>query len=316
MSKASEIRSSDGAQKVLILGAGGRLGRFLHFYREYLGNKNIVFQCRSDIDGFSTWSGDWTDSTVDNMLKDLGPGGVVLNLIGLTNSTGDNNDSLKEANCNFASTLLEKSARYGVGHVCLISSASVYGSSADRNNPLEETDQLSPLNGYGWSKLEMENAAYSASKLPGTPSITIFRVGNVVGADQITENYLRSANDGSFILHKFFGKHGPIRSYLGPKDLAVMLGANLEVPKERFRIFNVACPNPVYAEDLVAALRKHTSVSIPFNWKTAPESSLSSVVLSTRRIMNTISGVEISNSVEDMVEQYVDTFPIGHEWQK
>ena len=124
-------------------------------------------------------------------------------------------------------------------HVFLFSSAAVYGALP---GPCVEDGPTSPQSDYAAAKLQMEEMA-AAHPNP----CTCLRLGNVAGADAILGGWRPE-----FQLDQYPDDHTPARSYIGPGKLAAVLAelaARTDVPQ----VLNVAAPHPVAMGDLLDA---------------------------------------------------------------
>lgn len=108
-------------------------------------------------------------------------------------------------------------------------------------------------------------------------ALTILRIGNVAGADAL----LGQPTDAVITLDRFPDGQGPRRSYIGPGDLAAVMGALLSAGAEGRdlpEILNLALPGAVAMEDLLHDAGRN------FAWKQAPEGALPDVTLDVSRL--------------------------------
>ena len=148
----------------------------------------------------------------------------------------------------------------GAAHVLLASSQAVYGTGLTR--PWREDDPTAPETAYGIAKLEMERACAGVG-------VTALRIGNVAGADALLLNV---AKRQPMHLHRFSDGGGPVRSYIGPVDLARVL-ADLLRANNLSGALNVAAPVPVTMQALLEA------GSTPFEWVAAPADAVQDITL-------------------------------------
>lgn len=182
----------------------------------------------------------------------------------------------------------------GVAQVFILSSAAVYGA---RRGPCVETDVLRPVSEYGRAKQRMEWAVGSwCAANRDAPRVTVLRLGNVVGADQL----LMQA--GALVaLDHFADGQGPRRSYIGPRQLArvlsqlATLGASgVSLP----RVLNIAAMTPVGMQDLLRAAGRG------WCFRPAPPRAIAEVRLCTARLRALVGTGLLQASAGDMVAQW------------
>ncbi|RUS59613.1 NAD-dependent epimerase/dehydratase family protein [Pseudorhodobacter sp. E13] len=199
---------------LLVMGATGRIGRVLrHCWatRPPMGLRPI-WQARRPAAGYVAW-----DILAQPCPVDL-TGGVVLCLAGVVPGTagqmGQNTD-LALAACAAAKA-------GGARHVFLASSAAVYGAAG---TALPEESQPQPAAPYGAAKLAMERAVLDWQRAHGL-GVTILRIGNIAGLDALLG---QARADRVVQLDPVPGQDGgPVRSYIGPRTLALVLGGLAE----------------------------------------------------------------------------------------
>ncbi|PZX59028.1 NAD-dependent epimerase/dehydratase family protein [Cereibacter changlensis] len=235
--------------QLLVLGANGRIGRELRriWPRDLPGGLRPLWHSRNA--GFR-WD------MLAEPFPGMEPGGVVLNLAGVTDARRPvtQNIDLAMAACAAAEAA-------GARHLFLLSSAAVYG--AHPTYDFREIDPPAPANPYGRAKLEMEQAAQDWAS-PGKPGLTILRLGNVVGADAL----LGRARPGApVLLDPAPGQEGgPLRSYIGPRSLASVLARLAALAAEDAplpQLLNLAAAPPVSMRALLEAAG--------LDWRWGPE---------------------------------------------
>jgi nucleoside-diphosphate-sugar epimerase len=173
--------------ETLVLGAGGRIGRML----------------RGVWPGLAVWHARQGGHLAWDMLAQPFPG------VTDARAPMDHNVTLAHAAWRAAEAT-------GARHVFLMSSAAVYGVA---QRVWHEDDALAPVSAYGDAKARMEDAARTW-QTAGGPGLTILRLGNVAGADAL----LGRAQPGLPVrLDPVAGQRGPVRSYIGPLSLALVL---------------------------------------------------------------------------------------------
>ncbi|MEM6758016.1 MAG: NAD-dependent epimerase/dehydratase family protein [Pseudomonadota bacterium] len=187
---------------LVVLGAGGRLGRLL----DRLWPDTVARYTRADLDIRDT-------ALLINRLRGAG---AVLCLAGVTHGS----DRPMSLNTTLAELTLAAAADASAGRVFCMSSAAVYGRGT---GPLRADAAPNPTSPYGVAKAEMEHMA-RAHPHP----TTVLRLGNVAGADAIL-----GAWQAGFSLDTFPDRSTPKRSYIGPETLArvfVTLATQADLP--------------------------------------------------------------------------------------
>lgn len=214
---------------LLVMGATGRIGRVLRqcWASDAPQGVQAIWQARLQAPGYIGW----------DILAEPCPvaaaQGVVLCLAGVVpGSTGQ-----MVQNINLALTACHAAQVQGARHVFLASSAAVYGPASAA---LRETDAPNPRAAYGIAKYEMEQAVLDWQH-PEGPGVTILRIGNIVGLDALLGRERRGA---AVWLDVVPGQtDGPIRSYIGPMTLAMVLARLVELAAQGValpQVLNVA----------------------------------------------------------------------------
>jgi len=227
---------------LLILGGDGRIGQALRGQMGLFRSLGLtpVWQSRRAKPGFLRW-----DILVEPC-PDGAASGVVLCLAGVTRGSRDalaQNEALAMAACAAAQT-------QGGRHVFLASSAAVYGRS---DVAVSEQILTAPIGAYGQAKLAMEQAALGWHRAHG-PGLTILRIGNIAGLDTLLGGVKRGQ---TALLDPVMGQTGgPIRSYIGPQSLGVVvakLAGTAALGQPLPKVLNVAVAPAVSMGDLLDA---------------------------------------------------------------
>lgn len=264
----------DGAVRLLVLGATGRLGRMLRMAWAAAPPAGLepLWQTRRAPPPGGGWLC-W------DMLAAPPPGGLradaVLCLAGVTR--GALPADLAQ-NAGLARAALAAARAAGARHLLLASSAAVYGPGAA---DAAESCPPAPVSAYGRAKLAAERAAAAAADRPGRgpgPALTCLRIGNVAGADALLGG---AAPGRAVVLDRFPGGAGPLRSYIGPGGLARVLaalawraGQGAALP----RVLNLAAPGAVAMADLLA------EAGLAWRWRPAPPGAVARAVLDVSRL--------------------------------
>jgi nucleoside-diphosphate-sugar epimerase len=249
-------------RSALILGASGRIGRMLR----HLGLNGLtpVWHYRTPVAS--------ADAIVFDPLQQrsqIGQYDTVLCLAGVI--TGS--PIALRANSALAEAAIDIGADCGAKRVFLASTAAVYGRAP---SPLSEDVALEPVSDYGRAKAEMEGRAQARAARVNLP-LTVLRIGNVAGADAL----LGQPSDAAITLDRFAQGQGPRRSYIGPGDLAAVLGALLRAGAAGHdlpSVLNLALSGSVAMADLMQAAGRS------FAWRPAPDTALPVVELNTARL--------------------------------
>ena len=185
------------SRALLVLGAGGRVGRLLQSV--WRDRDDVVFASRVPSGAQLAWTG--TDAVAQ--LADHGPYRAVLSLVGAPYSDA----SLQEAQ--IAGEVIALARDLRVGRVMLTSSAAVYGA---EEGLYSEVDPLLGSSPYARSKIALERAV---ADRPGTVCL---RLGNVAGADSL----LRARKD-TWDLVAWPSGATPRRAYVSPNRFAELL---------------------------------------------------------------------------------------------
>jgi len=245
---------------VVVLGAGGKLGRLLRPI--FPVEAQWLTRADADIDDG------------DALRTALTGASAVMCLAGVTNGGRDP----MQANVDVAQRTLDAARDIGAGRVLLFSSAAVYGDASRTAGALRETGPVYPLSPYGHAKLAMEQMA-SDHAHPNT----VLRLGNVAGADAILAGWR-----AGFALDTLEDGTTPRRSYIGPTTLARVLGDLIASP-DLPGLLNVAAPGDVEMGALLDA------AGLAWGRRAANGETIAQVTLDTSRICR-FTGFQDSDS--------------------
>ncbi|WP_281980904.1 NAD-dependent epimerase/dehydratase family protein [Thalassorhabdomicrobium marinisediminis] len=284
----------------IILGSTGRLGTLL---ARCARNDGAGWQTQARAPGADIlWSGRIDDAGANEVFCG---GATLINMIG---DTGSDQDALTACNVDFVEALLERSARAGVAHVLLASSAAVYGAGSAR--PFEETDAMHPETPYAESKAVMERVAARFCMGAAAPAVTVARIGNVAGADALLAAARTHGQAGRrMALHRFgdgAAARYPRRSYIGPRDFFACIKALVTRPAQGFRVVNVTHPQPVSLDALLQAYRTHLIPDLQWEDAPAPAGIPPEVILSTQRLAQYITLPERAAPADALARQVAE----------
>ena len=222
----------------------------------------IVPQYRSEVAGL-VWSPLAGPDAFVTWAKDQGGVAGLIFLSGVTPGRGapiEDNVALMEAG-------LHAAFAAGVGRMLVASSSAVYG--AGEGVPLTESAPTHPVNDYGRAKHAAEALCVGATDI----DLCRMRIGNVAGADALLLNVPKATADAPFRLDRFADGGGPVRSYIGPATLALVLETLARHEGRLPEVLNIGAPRPLAMQDLLAA------AGAPFVWVPAPATALQHITL-------------------------------------
>lgn len=241
-------------ERVLVLGAGGRIGALL---RRHWRPGDALWQSQGALAEAPALRMD-----PEGAARAARGCGAVLCLAGVVPGRGD-----LARNAELGCAAVRIGADLGA-RVFLCSSAAVYGRA---QGGLAETRAPTPENAYGAAKVEMERAGAALGAELGV-AVTSLRIGNVAGADAILGGWREG-----FTLDRFADGRTPRRSYIGPVTLARVLW-ELTQAADVPDVLNVAQPGTVEMGALLEA------AGLPWTPRPAPESAIAEVALDVARL--------------------------------
>ena len=265
--------------KLLVTGAGGRLGRLLRAAHARDGSgAQILFQSRGDTADIRWSPGD-----------DLGALPCCDAVLALWGRTGGSAQELSD-NSRLAQISLDVARATGAGMVFHVSSAAVYGPGAG----LDEAAPTRPGNDYGRAKLVMEQRI--ASFPPNGMTHCILRLANVVGADSLAPAL---QGPGPARLDRFADGRGPVRSYIAASDLLDVVTALACKPAAALPpVLNVAAPRPVAMQDLLQAAGK------AITWQRAPSKAVQDVTLDAGALSRLLPATRCRNEAGALIADW------------
>ncbi|MFS4438242.1 NAD-dependent epimerase/dehydratase family protein [Paracoccaceae bacterium GXU_MW_L88] len=256
------------AERIVMTGASGRLGRMLLAYWPEDAPPLIPLD-RASFD--LSMSVEEMRAAFESAAPDL-----ILHLAGVT-PTGPKPASeadFQALNTAAAIRVMEAAKT----PVFLASSASVYGG---KHAKVHELSPLDPPSPYAQSKADADRAAEAHRH------VTVLRYPTIAGADQLLQNALKAREKNPLRLDRFPDGGAPRRAYIGPRDLAhihAALAKALLSEQELPPVLNLASPRPVAMDRLLNAFANATGRSIPWVWKPAGDSAIRELAFDTRRL--------------------------------
>ncbi len=268
-------------KRVLVTGATGRVGRMVraawaNMDAETLGITPIFLGRRKEND--LRWPADlWRSMPQCDAV------------IAMWGQTGTDPEKLAE-NLSLARSSRDLARACGAERVFHFSSSAVYGA----GRGWSETDTPQPGNIYARYKLMMEEMI--ASFDDGAVNHCCLRLANVVGADSLAD-ILRGHQFAR--LDQFEDGTGPIRSYIGARDLAKSLAALVNLPLSDLpSVLNLAAPEPLAMVDLVRASKT------PFKWQPAPKTAVKEVSVSTKLLSSLLPEVHFETDPSTLLRHF------------
>ncbi|MFB9148491.1 NAD-dependent epimerase/dehydratase family protein [Roseovarius ramblicola] len=258
---------------ILLTGASGRVGRMLcACWQDVVPGLALLPQYRRAApQGALAWNPlDGPGALLDHIAETGRRPAAIVALAGITPGPGRD----LSLNTALAEATLDASVAAGVPRVLLASSSAVYG--GDGGAPFGEDAPPAPVNAYGTAKQEME-AACAPWRARGL-DICAMRIGNVAGADALLRNAVRAGPGGAVVIDRFADGGGPVRSYIGPTTLAMVLATLCRHPGPLPRVLNIAAPRPV----TMTALAKAAGARI--ETRPAPQGAHQHITLDCRRL--------------------------------
>lgn len=276
--------------RVLVLGAGGRLGRLLAaaWGDGRAAGLAPVWQSRRDLPGAARLD---PLAEPDGLTRLAAGTDALLVLAGTLPGRGG------PLALNTELALAALAAAPPGAQVFLASSAAVYGPGGARD--FHEADPPAPAAPYGAAKAAMEAAAaqWCRQAGPRAPRLTALRIGNVAGADAL----LGQGGAGPVTLDRFADGTGSVRSYIGPATLAAVLAGlarRAAAGRALPAVLNIAAPGAVAMADLARAAGRDLL------WRAAPEGAIARVVLDTGRLAGLVAPEPGSGDPARMVAEW------------
>lgn len=178
----------------------------------------------------------------------------------------------------------------GASRLVHLSSAAVYGPAESAT----EATPPAPVNPYGRSKLALETrvAGFDDARLQHI----CLRLANVVGADSLAPALLGT---GPVTLDRFADGKGPLRSYIGARDLADTLTALAQLPPPDLpAILNIAAHDPLAMQDLAQAAGKDIL------WRDAPSTATQQVTMDTACLADLLPNLQPVTDPQELIRHW------------
>ena len=263
--KLTDLPPKD-APTLLVTGSTGRVGGALRviWQKNLLNGMPIIWHGRKVGPGV-----DMVWDIGQNPPVSLPKGLIILHLAGVTK--GSAQDLVQNAKVTAAVCAAARAAQ--ARHVFVMSSAAVYGLSADL---IDEDDAKVPVSAYGQAKLDAEVVAEQSLTGMG---LTLLRLANLAGADALFGN---CGPGKTILLDPVAGQmRGPERSYIGPHALASALSGlfrhvlcGTDLPP----VLNLAEPGIMAMADLLDARGQ------PWEFGPPRSAAIARVALATARL--------------------------------
>lgn len=264
--------------RILLLGAGGRLGRMLLKYWPVSGQ--LRGQSRQNTDGLLQFD---PLASPNDLIAASSDVQAVICLSGITPAHAAASGDAMGLNTDLALAAID--AAPASARVFVASSAAVYGAA---EGPHFEGTTVSPVSEYGHAKLEMEQAALAQ----GAGRVCVLRIGNVAGADAILGGWQEGMG-----LDLLPDGRTPRRSYIGPQSLAKAVHA-LSVAQTVPDVINIAASGAVEMGSLLDA------AGLKWVARTPGINVIEEVVLDTCRLEEFYRFGPVECTPRDMVAQW------------
>lgn len=285
---------SSAAPRPLVLGASGRIGHgFQHLAQAGVWPGPLpLWQVRPGPAQQQPQPQPQHDSLFWDILQspppDPGPLSAIFALAGPTR--GD-----LSLTTDLALAAIDMALQYGPCPVLIASSSAVYGPQA---GAAAEDAVPAPVSAYGQAKLAMEQAVLARLGSLGqcAPPLCLLRIGNVAGADAA----LLAAQHGAVTLDRFADGRGPRRSYVGMRDLAVVMTGLARIAalgQPLPQVLNIGGPWPVEMQALLQA------AGVGWTWQTAPATAQHSMTLDTSRLGAVLPGIGLTCDPAALIRQ-------------
>lgn len=290
--------------KILVLGAGGLIGR------------NLVDEL-SQTAGFSlTGFGRNPDTSMpsgsrfihgrfedENALREALKGqDIVFHLISQTIPSSSWNDPLLEVETNLIPSikLIELAAESGVKKICFASSGgTVYGL---QQSLLDEATLTEPFSPHGIVKRTIESFLLYA-KVKHELHYAIFRISNVYGEGQDIRKGLGFINtaleniiNGRPVL--IYGDGNNVRDYIYVKDAVKLIATSALQSLDSSDIFNVCANCSVSLNDLVVLIKKVTGIDFDVAYLPGRANDNRTVIIDNSRIMKACDTITLTSLEE------------------
>lgn len=281
---------------MIVVGASGRVGRMVSgAWRIDRGPADrIVEQSRRSEATTDAKSLRWDPMTGSGELCDWvarhGVPRAMIVLAGVTPGTGQD----LSLNTDIAVACATAALDAQIPRVLVASSSAVYGSG--NGTPFAETAVCQPVNAYGEAKMAME-CACEALAAPGF-EICCLRIGNVAGADALLLNVAGLAPGAPVVIDTFADGRGPVRSYIGPRTLARVLGKLAIQDAVLPPVLNIAAPEPVSMDSLAEA------AGHPWTARPANSAAQQSITLDTTLLSDVCSFKPQESYPSQMISQW------------
>ena len=263
----------------VLLGANGRLGRMI---RSFWGDADLQAVARRSEGGVIR--GDLLAGGAQMQAILQGRGAVVC-MAGVTPGPAEADLSL---NVDLALVAVRAAHAAGAGRVFLASSAAVYGR---QSGVLNEATPCAPLSAYGRAKAEMEEAALALGAQLRQP-VTVLRIGNVAGADAILGGW-----HPAMAIDQLPDGTTPVRSYIGPQSLSVVIAALTRL-RDLPAVINVAAPGGVEMGALLNA------AGLAWSPRPAPSEVIANVTLCTKGLARYVTLPEAAATAAGLVAEW------------
>ncbi|WP_193140404.1 NAD(P)-dependent oxidoreductase [Meridianimarinicoccus sp. MJW13] len=273
--------------RVLVLGAGGRVGTLLRAAWDRRGAELVVQSRRNLGPGTLALAPEVAGAAaLATALTAQRPDLVVC----LWGAVPGAQEADFTRNTRLAELAFRASAQAGIARFVALSTGAVYG--PKDSHAFCEDDTLAGTSPYARSKIAMERRLRDLATADA-PALTTLRLANLFGADQLAVAMRNARTETPLKLDQFPDGTGPRRSYASGRLLAALFQALADADPTRLPpVLNVA--DSAAGVDMAAVLDAMQAAGHPvaWQWTPAPPTALHAHLLDTRTLFQTFPALQ------------------------
>jgi len=273
--------------KIVILGAGGNLGRILTPALAKDFEVRVVTRNEADI------------TKPADLRKVISKGDIVLNLVGISGNTKDYK-TMRKINVSAQKTLLETCKKIGVKRIIFLSSLNIY---KPQNKPSSETDPVQASDNYSKTKILAEKIYKDFSRFVPT---TILRMASVYGP-RTERGVIPSFAENSKSRGKIIIPESPAyRDFIYIEDVIALIKKALEYNDKKFVVLNGASGSRTSLQELAEKMKRKFKKPIEIISTNPPSRPVSTWggVQSTKRVLNFTTKTSLEKGLDKYLTWY------------